>query len=155
VDDELSSPREREYLTLARVLITQQRPDEALPLLGRLLHLAESQGRMGNALEMLVLQAVAQQASGDEARALERLSRALSFAEPEGYIRLFVDEGTPMAQLLVQMLLYLGLLWAVVLVVVVAYGPGRFMRRRASDHLQEAVAGPKADAAFPPDGHVL
>jgi uncharacterized protein len=55
----------------------------------------------------------------------------------------------------VQTLLYLGLLWAVVLVVVVAYGPGRFMRRRASDHLQEAVAGRRADAAFPPDGHVL
>ena len=103
VDDELSAPREIEYLTLARVLITQGRPDEALPLLGRLLHLAESEERMGNALEILVLQAVANQACGDKAVAMERLSRALSLAEPEGYIRLFVDEGVPMAQLLAQM----------------------------------------------------
>jgi uncharacterized protein len=55
-----------------------------------------------------------------------------------------------------QSLLYLGLLWAVVLVVVVVYGPGRFMRRRVSDHIQEAVGGRDAAAtAFPPDGHVL
>jgi len=60
VEDELSPPREIEYQTLARVLIAQHRPDAALPLLGRLLHLAERQGRMGNALENLVLQAVAQ-----------------------------------------------------------------------------------------------
>ena len=49
---------------------------------------------MGNALEILVLQVVAQYACGDEAGAMERLSQALSLAEPEGYIRLFVDEGS-------------------------------------------------------------
>ena len=103
VDDELSSPRDIEYLTLARLLITQHRPDEAQPLLARLLLLAESERRMGNALEILVLQVVAQYACGDEAGAMERLSQALSLAEPEGYIRLFVDEGVPMAHLLVQM----------------------------------------------------
>jgi len=103
VDDELSSPRDIEYLTLARLLITQHRPDEAQPLLARLLLLAESEKRMGNALEILVLQVVAQYACSDEAGAMERLSQALSLAEPEGYIRLFVDEGVPMAHLLVQM----------------------------------------------------
>ena len=103
VEDELSPPREIEYQTLARVLIAQHRPDAALPLLARLLDLAERQGRMGNALEHLVLQAVAQQACGDEAGALGALARALSLAEPEGYIRLFVDEGLPMARLLVQL----------------------------------------------------
>jgi len=103
VDDELSSPRDIEYLTLARLLITQHRPDEAQPLLARLLLLAESERRMGNALEILVLQVVAQYACGDEAGAMERLSQALSLAEPEGYIRLFVDEGVPMAHLLVEM----------------------------------------------------
>ena len=103
MNDELSPPREREYLTLARVLITQHRPDEALPLLGRLLRLAERQGRMGNALEILVLQAITSLARGDEAGAMGRLSRALLLAEPEGYIRLFVDEGAPIAHLLVQM----------------------------------------------------
>jgi LuxR family maltose regulon positive regulatory protein len=103
VDDELSSPRDIEYLTLARILITQHRSDEAQPLLARLLLLAEGEGRMGNALEILVLHVVAQYACGDEAGAMERLSQALSLAEPEGYIRLFVDEGEPMAHLLVQM----------------------------------------------------
>ena len=103
VDDELSSPRDIEYLTLARLLITQHRPDEAQPLLARLLLLAESEKRMGNSLEILVLQVVAQYACGDESGAMERLSQALSLAEPEGYIRLFVDEGEPMAYLLVQM----------------------------------------------------
>jgi LuxR family maltose regulon positive regulatory protein len=102
VDDELSPPREMEYLTLARVLITQHRPREVLPMLGRLLHLAERQGRMGNALAILVLQALASRASGDEAGAMERLTRALSLAEPEGYIRLFVDEGESMVALLRQ-----------------------------------------------------
>ena len=102
-EDELSPPREREFLTWARVLIAQHRPDEALPLLGRLLHLAERQVRMGNALEILVLQAVAELSRGDEAVAIERLSQALSLAEPEGYTRLFVDEGVPVARLLVQL----------------------------------------------------
>jgi LuxR family maltose regulon positive regulatory protein len=102
VDDELSPPRELEYATLARVLIAQHRPHESLPLLARLLHQAERQRRMGNALEIFVLQAMASQAGGDEAEAMERLSQALSLAEPEGYIRLFVDEGEPMVELLHQ-----------------------------------------------------
>jgi ATP/maltotriose-dependent transcriptional regulator MalT len=102
VDDELSPPRQMEYLTLARVLITQHRPRLALPMLGRLLLQAERQGRMGNALEILVLQALASRVGGDEAGAIERLSRALPLAKPEGYIRLFVDEGEPMVALLRQ-----------------------------------------------------
>jgi LuxR family transcriptional regulator, maltose regulon positive regulatory protein len=103
VDDELGPQREREYLTLARVLIAQHRPDEALLLLERLLHLAERQGAMGTVLEVLVLQAIAQVSRGDEEGAMEQLSRALSLAEPEGYIRLFVEEGAPIAHVLVQM----------------------------------------------------
>jgi LuxR family maltose regulon positive regulatory protein len=91
-----------EHLMLARVLITQHRPHEALPLLGRLLLQAEREGRMGSALEVLVLQALASRAGGDEAQAMERLSRALLLAEPEGYVRLFVDEGAPMLSLLRQ-----------------------------------------------------
>ena len=102
VDDKLSPPRELEYLTLARVLIAQHRPREVLPLLAQLLHLAEREGRMGNALEILVLQVLASRACGDEVGAMERLARALSLAEPEGYIRLFVDEGEPMVALLRQ-----------------------------------------------------
>lgn len=103
VDDTLDPPREIEYLTWARVLLAQHRPAEALPVLRRLLGPAERQGRMGSVLEILVLQALAQQACGDRAGAMERLGRALSLAEPESYVRLFVDEGSPMTHLLVQM----------------------------------------------------
>jgi LuxR family transcriptional regulator, maltose regulon positive regulatory protein len=103
VDDELSPPREIEYLTLVRVLITQRRLDEAVNWLAKLLQLAEAQGRTGSLIEILMLQAEALHASGETNQAMERLSQALSLAEPEGYIRLFVDEGVPMAHLLSQM----------------------------------------------------
>ena len=98
--DELSAPREVEFQTLARVLIARGRCDEALTLLERLQRLAESQGRMGNALQTLVLKAVALDRSGDEAAALRALTQALTQAQPEGYIRLFLDEGPAMARLL-------------------------------------------------------
>jgi LuxR family maltose regulon positive regulatory protein len=103
VDDELSPLREIEYLTLVRVLITQRRLDEAVNWLAKLVQLAEAQGRTGSVIEILMLQAEALHASGEMNQAMERLSRALSLAEPEGYIRLFVDEGAPMARLLSQM----------------------------------------------------
>jgi LuxR family transcriptional regulator, maltose regulon positive regulatory protein len=103
VDQKLNHVREREYLTLVRVLITQHRFDEVLQWLANLLQLAETQGRTGSMIELLMLQAEALQASGEVNQAIERLSRALALAEPEGYIRLFVDEGAPMARLLVQM----------------------------------------------------
>ncbi|GAC1350360.1 MAG: hypothetical protein NVSMB27_32130 [Ktedonobacteraceae bacterium] len=103
VDQELNHVREREYLTLVRVLITQRRLDEAAKWLAKLLQLAEAQGRTGSVIEILMLQAEALHASGEVNQAMERLSRALSLAEPEGYIRLFVDEGAPIAHLLVQM----------------------------------------------------
>src|SRR5439155_10047850 len=95
--------REREYLTLVRILIAQHKLDEAVQWLGNLLQLAEAQGRTGSVIELLMLQAEALHASGEMKQAMERLSRSLSLAELEGYIRLFVDEGAPIAHLLVQM----------------------------------------------------
>ena len=56
--------------------------------------------RTGSVLEILVLRALAQQAQGDIPAALASLQRALTLAEPEGYVRTFVDEGPPMASLL-------------------------------------------------------
>src|SRR5438874_11686324 len=103
LDREVSHLREREYLTLVRVLITRHRLDEAVKWLANLLQLAEAQGRTGSVIEILMLQAEALHASGEVKQAMERLARALSLAEPEGYIRLFVDEGVAMAHLLVQM----------------------------------------------------
>jgi LuxR family maltose regulon positive regulatory protein len=102
-DQDLNHLREREYLTLVRVLIAQHRLDEAVKWLANLLQLAEAQGRTGSVIELLMLQAEALRASGEVNQAMERLSRALSLAEPEGYIRLFVDEGAPLAHVLVQM----------------------------------------------------
>jgi LuxR family maltose regulon positive regulatory protein len=105
--DVLAYPREREYLTFARVRISQGRLDpagpflsEALRLLERLREDAEAKARMGSALEILILQAMAFSAQGEGTEALTVLQRALTQASPEGYIRLFVDEGEPMVALL-------------------------------------------------------
>ena len=57
-------------------------------------------GRTGSVIEILVLQALAHQMQGDVRAALAPLERALTLAEPEGYVRIFVDEGPPMAVLL-------------------------------------------------------
>jgi LuxR family maltose regulon positive regulatory protein len=107
VEDDLSYLREFEHITLARVLLaryTSDRADrsihEAMGLLERLLQAAEEGGRMRSLIEILVLQALAHEAQGESPFALVPLERALTLAEPEGYVRVFVDEGGPMAQLL-------------------------------------------------------
>ena len=103
VDDDLSYLGEFEHITLARVLIAQHQNDplagsihEAIALLERLLQAAEAGGRMGSVIEILVVQALALQAQGNVSQALASLERALALAEPEGYVRIFVDEGEPM-----------------------------------------------------------
>ena len=105
--DDLGYLREFEHITLARVLLARYKSDreersmlEATGLLERLLTAAEGGGRMGSVIEILVLQARAHEAQGDIPAALVPLERALALAEPEGYVRIFVDEGTPMARLL-------------------------------------------------------
>ncbi len=107
VDDDLSYLREFEHITLARVLLARhaaeraERPGhETTRLLERLLRAAEEGQRTGSVIEILVLQALARQARGDVPAALASLQRALTLAEPEGYVRIFVDEGPPMASLL-------------------------------------------------------
>ena len=107
VADDLSYLREFEHITLARVLLAQYAAeqqarvlDEATGLLERLLRAAEEGARTGSVIEILVLQALAHQTQGDIPAALASLQRALTLAEPEGYVRVFVDEGPPMASLL-------------------------------------------------------
>ena len=107
VDDEVSYLREFEHVTLARVFIACYKRDrlngfihEVVGQLERLLKAAEEGGRMGSAIEILMLQALVYQAQGDIPRALDPLERALMLAEPEGYVRIFVDEGLPMVALL-------------------------------------------------------
>ncbi len=102
--DEPAYEREFGHLTLARVLIARGEPEAALPLLDRLRAAAEAAARWDSVLEVLVLQAPAQQAAGNAGDALASLERALALAEPEGYVRRFVDEGAPLAALLTRVL---------------------------------------------------
>jgi LuxR family maltose regulon positive regulatory protein len=98
--DELSYLREFEHVTLARALLAEGLVDDAGGLLDRLLAAADQGGRTGAVIEILVLQALAEQRRGDRPAALAALGRALELAEPEGHVRVFVDEGAPMAELL-------------------------------------------------------
>jgi LuxR family maltose regulon positive regulatory protein len=68
---------------------------QAAGLLERLLNFAEAQCRTGSVIEILVTQAVALKERGDLLLALASVERALILAEPEGYVRLFVNEGEP------------------------------------------------------------
>jgi len=96
---------EMEYgIVSARILIAQGRLDEGTSYLLRLLRAAEAGGRTTRAIEILALQGLAYQAAGDATRAIDALERALSLAEPKGFFRIFVDEGPPMARLLLQAL---------------------------------------------------
>jgi LuxR family maltose regulon positive regulatory protein len=94
--------REFEDLTLARVLLARDEPARAQSLLDTLLSATEAAGRMGTAVEALALRALARQALGDGDGALQALARALEMAEPESYVRVFVDSGQPMVELLQQ-----------------------------------------------------
>jgi LuxR family maltose regulon positive regulatory protein len=87
-------------MILARIWLAQSRYTQALDLLARLSGEAKATRRIGHVLEILVLTALTHQAQGHTRRALTVLAEALSLAQPEGYIRLFVDEGEPMAVLL-------------------------------------------------------
>jgi LuxR family maltose regulon positive regulatory protein len=89
-----------EYAVLARLLLAKDRPDEALTLLHQLLPVMEQRGRHKSVIEIHVLQALALEAQGDTTAALSALKQAFSLAEPQGYVRVFVDEGAPMAKLL-------------------------------------------------------
>jgi LuxR family transcriptional regulator, maltose regulon positive regulatory protein len=79
---------------------TERSIHQAVELLDRLLRAADEGQRAGSALEILVLQAVADQMRDNVSAALWPLERALTLAEPEGYVRIFVDQGPPMAALL-------------------------------------------------------
>lgn len=122
--DALSYRREFEHMTLARVLLAKltrsviaryrrehiasdsasRRPNgqqhDVLDLLTRLLAAAEAGGRIGSQIEALLLQSLAHEALDDSGQARIPLQRALALAEPEGYVRLFADEGAPLARLL-------------------------------------------------------
>jgi LuxR family maltose regulon positive regulatory protein len=95
--DEVSYLHEFEHLALARLEITNPMVNV---LLTRLLQAAEAQKRQGSALDILLVQALAHEAQGNHPQALAALERALALAEPEGYVRIFVDEGEAMRLLI-------------------------------------------------------
>jgi LuxR family maltose regulon positive regulatory protein len=99
-DDAVDHQNELEHLVLAQVLLARGEVHMALDLLERLQSAAEATGRIGSTIKILTLQALAYKAQDDEARAVATLERSLKLAEPEGYVRTFLDEGAPMATLL-------------------------------------------------------
>jgi len=100
IDGDYQFHREVEYLTLVRVLLAQGRLDEAHALARRILRTARETGAKQTELEVLVLLALILRAAGRTDPSRAHLVRALSIGEAEGYVRLFVDEGPPMARLL-------------------------------------------------------
>ncbi len=104
IDGELAYLRMIEYVVLARLLVAQEHLDEAARLLERLFAAAKAGGQTTRLIEILLLQAMTFHARGDTTRALGKLEHAFKLAEPEGFVRIFVDEGPPMAQLLYEAL---------------------------------------------------
>lgn len=107
VADQPTLLREFEHLSLVRVLIAQaaQQRDQralggALGLSSRLLARAEKSGRLNSVIEILALQSIIHHLNGEIPKAMVAIERSLALAEPEGYVRLFVDEGLLMAQVL-------------------------------------------------------
>ncbi len=93
-------PHEFAYLVLARVLIARDQAESAVRLLDELHAMAIEQHRTGSAIEIQALRALASAAAGDDESAMAALAEALTLGHPQRYIRVFIDEGPPMAALL-------------------------------------------------------
>lgn len=101
-DAEISYLQEPIVLVLVRLLMAKGEYNAAMALSQRLLQKAEAKKRIGRVIEVLVLQALAFQGKRDMNQAMAALERALAVAQSEGYCRVFLDEGEPMAKLLFQ-----------------------------------------------------
>jgi LuxR family maltose regulon positive regulatory protein len=106
-EDDPSYLREFEHITLARALLAQHAASgdpmclaQATRLLQRLLRAAEDGARNGSIIELCVLLALAHRAGGEDPRASDLVDRALTLAESEGYVRVFVGEGPALSPLL-------------------------------------------------------
>jgi LuxR family maltose regulon positive regulatory protein len=87
-------------LTLARIWLAQGKNNQAADLLESVRIGAEDAGRGGRALEAQLLQALVEQASGKEKQAIDTFTQVLARAEPQAYVRLFIEEGEPVTRLL-------------------------------------------------------
>ena len=99
VDGEIEQSRQDDYILMVRVLKAEGRADEAAKFLERLLAI-ETGERPGTATELLMLKALDMWSRDDHVEAIEVMQRAVTLAEPEGYVRLFLDEGELMRQML-------------------------------------------------------
>ena len=93
-------PREPGHLVLARLLLAQDHPDLAVALLDRLDRAAAAQNRAGSLIEIRAIRAMALSALGDETGATAALTTALEIGCPQGYVRVFADEGPAMVVVL-------------------------------------------------------
>jgi LuxR family maltose regulon positive regulatory protein len=91
-----------EYLALARLALAEQQSERALEMLTFLQNLVEKRAYQRRVIEILALKALALNQKGDLDQALEAIGRSLALAEPEGYQRIYIDEGEPMGRLLYQ-----------------------------------------------------
>jgi LuxR family transcriptional regulator, maltose regulon positive regulatory protein len=103
-DDDPILVREIEQIARARLLVARGEHEEALRLLADLREAAQAVGWAGREIEILALEAVALQATGNKERAVSTLAQDLALGEPEGYVRTFVDEGPEMAPLVSEVL---------------------------------------------------
>jgi len=92
--------REREDVACARVLLANKRPAEALQRLEPMLQRATAGKRWGHVIEIRLLQSLAYDMQQQKVQALDALSEAIRLAEPEGFIRCFLDEGASIEALL-------------------------------------------------------
>ncbi len=95
---------EWKQILFARINLAQGECDETLEILQELIKRAEKSGRILKVIEMLLVQSLAYQAKGYTAEALVALKKALKLSEPGGYISIFVDEGTSIAELIEKLL---------------------------------------------------
>jgi LuxR family maltose regulon positive regulatory protein len=100
LDGDLDPALEEHCVILVRILLAKQQFDDAVKWSAKLLPEAEKADRIAVVIELLVLQSLARQAQGNSQQALATLERAMKLAEPEGFMRIFLDEGKPMATLL-------------------------------------------------------
>ena len=103
--------KEFSHLVFARWLIVTGKAKQALPLLNRLLIAAQEGIRQHAAIEILILQARAQHDLSNDIEAIKSLEKALTLAQPESFVRTFVDEGEPMSKLLLELLKQKGKRW--------------------------------------------
>jgi LuxR family maltose regulon positive regulatory protein len=106
--DPVRFENELSQITLARVLIATSKSEAAIRLLSCLEEAAQSGGRLGRLIEIMILTALALHGLGDKTQANVALTKSLTLGEPNGYVRVFLDEGRPMQLLLAQWLTQSG-----------------------------------------------